>query len=604
MLQFTEYTRTHRQRSRIGNQLISYRRAVLDPVFKLIKAPQLLKERSSLDRDLRSLHRHSRDIREEQINKVARQLENLFIRQILSEVDFDKTIDGGFKDPFGLIDPKHSNYKWKSVKPRSEPKKIPDLLKLDLLERKAAAFNKGGISNKIPKAIHVIWMGGPFTENRGHTQVATWKNPGAVPTRFLWTDLDRQTIKAKRKQNDKQFIEMENFCNQYKFTLLCVDEIFNTDKPMHLQGIFNLLRLQHEWAAASDVLRYELLYRFGGIYADTDVACVGKINFREVKALPQSETHRFGMGQMDGALGKSVPAQAVLFSTPDNPVLKAILDYIKNSFSKSATEVLKTTGHRVQVAPNYTSRRMAEILARTGPTAFYVSVLLYFLGKERKLSDIFKRAKDALIITDQRDWEMPHEIFYGVHSEDILHDLTAGNLSEADRHMLPSVQDENILGFLKSIGVGKDKLKIGSEASWIGVRRIPCKNIEDAKAMLTALLFRLRADPTVLDLIPFEVTDSSRSLITEVLEILIQGYRQTLDDVKVSLVSYVARQSDISDTANKLIIREARDTLIARNVREALFDIGFTSYVSDKSDEVDGIKEPLGVMSFCKRIAF
>ncbi len=68
--------------------------------------------------------------------------------------------------------------------------------------------------------------------------------------------------------------------------------------PMRLQSQFNFLRLQREWAAASDILRYRLPHRFGGAYADTDVTCTGRVRRRDVKAHPFHPDHRFAIESM------------------------------------------------------------------------------------------------------------------------------------------------------------------------------------------------------------------------------------------------------------------------------------------------------------------
>ncbi len=91
---------------------------------------------------------------------------------------------------------------------------------------------------RIPKKIHQIWLGGPLPQ-RYHAWRDTWlqKNPGWEYK--LWTLEDIQKL---------------GLINQDKFDAAPV------------------------LAVKSDIARYEILYREGGLYVDTDMECLGSFD--------------------------------------------------------------------------------------------------------------------------------------------------------------------------------------------------------------------------------------------------------------------------------------------------------------------------------------
>ena len=86
----------------------------------------------------------------------------------------------------------------------------------------------------IPKIIHHIWLGSPFPEKYKILR-ETWQKYHPDWTFILWTDED-----------------IENFCLENK----------------------DLYDESSNYGVKSDIARYEILYRIGGLYVDTDFECV------------------------------------------------------------------------------------------------------------------------------------------------------------------------------------------------------------------------------------------------------------------------------------------------------------------------------------------
>jgi len=599
MLGFSEYGRQLNGAS-LSTRLARYGREILDPRFDLVRtgeprtggasSPEMIRRLRRRRHDLASRRRallRQRKPRAQAFDDIASGLEELTVSQILSAADFGH-VAGPFPDPFRLIsDPGDASYAFPAARTRRNRKRpltIPDLIDLDLFERTRDDFPKGGMRNEMPTAVHVIWMGGPFTRDRGQERVATWNKVGKVANRFLWTDRSLEQIGAARGTEKRGYREMEAFCRRNRFVVLCVDQVFDRWKPMRLQHLFDLLRLQREWAAASDILRYELLYRFGGAYADTDVSCLEKIDWHRVREVPNAPAHRFGMGQMHDDL----PVQAALFCTSRNPVLASILDFIQAGATRETEQMLRYTPRARAGADeyNYTQRRMDEILARTGPTAAYVSVIAHFLGTRTPLRELFPN-----FITVDEDWALPHEEFYGIYSDRILAALTDGDPEGAG---MPNTDEKTKTYFRDELGMGRALLDIGSEASWLGVRRTPVGNVEEARIALTTLLFRLQADPTLLDLVPLEHTRSNATLITEVVKALTTGFPDSLDRTDIALLGYQPHgepQHPIESSA--------------REVRRHLESVvGFDFSTRSLPDRVKERNEPAGRTLLSRRYAF
>ena len=86
----------------------------------------------------------------------------------------------------------------------------------------------------IPKIIHQIWLGSPLPDRYKQLQ-ASWRRLHPDWKYILWTDKDVEAFGLRNK-------ELYNAASNY--------------------------------GEKADIARYEILYRFGGLYADTDFECI------------------------------------------------------------------------------------------------------------------------------------------------------------------------------------------------------------------------------------------------------------------------------------------------------------------------------------------
>ncbi|NJM59356.1 MAG: hypothetical protein HC849_02750 [Oscillatoriales cyanobacterium RU_3_3] len=309
-----------------------------------------------------------------------------------------------FADPYLLYsDPTKPSYLFKPVEtpPLAIAINYNDLQALDMLvqfvsnphtidtgknARKVARDVTYMLQGKpIPNVMNFIWLGGPFTQDRGWKEVKSFINPGQVPLICLWTDVTRKEIQIANRMSqapvgvrEKGIWEMLNWCKQENICLINVDEVFNQNAPMQLQSLFNLCRLHQHWGPASDIFRYELLYRFGGGYSDIDHTCLKSMSdFSQFAQPVPLDPNHFFAHCVSGEMQK-LPTMASLLSTSKNPILVNMLKYVRDRFGETREQILKRINFSDVFDKGFAASTEAvtkEVLARTGPNAYYASLL-------------------------------------------------------------------------------------------------------------------------------------------------------------------------------------------------------------------------------------
>jgi inositol phosphorylceramide mannosyltransferase catalytic subunit len=147
----------------------------------------------------------------------------------------------------------------------------------------------------IPKIIHHIWLGGELPE-KYKNYIKSWKKYNPAWIHRLWTDKDIPDLKLK---NIDKFNQTKNFGQK------------------------------------SDILRYEILYKYGGIYVDTDFECLKpfddlmSLKFFTGIAYPSDVEMYFGL----------------VASIPEHPIMKYCIENMGIINDRDANQVLTTTGN-------------------------------------------------------------------------------------------------------------------------------------------------------------------------------------------------------------------------------------------------------------------
>ncbi|GAB3240339.1 hypothetical protein [Kineosporia babensis] len=121
----------------------------------------------------------------------------------------------------------------------------------------------------IPHIVHAIWLGGPAPANgslRANLAAAATRYASRL-TFVVWTDVPRSQIRTAHA-------DWLEWAETNGVLLVNVDEVFHAGAPMLLHPQYRAelaKRLPCGLAGASDLLRLEVLARFGGIYLDGDL---------------------------------------------------------------------------------------------------------------------------------------------------------------------------------------------------------------------------------------------------------------------------------------------------------------------------------------------
>lgn len=148
---------------------------------------------------------------------------------------------------------------------------------------------------KIPKIIHQIWLGGPLPEKYQALQ-KTWQDMHPTWEYRLWTDKD---IKEFGLINQDLFDEAPNYGEK------------------------------------SDIARYEILYRLGGLYIDTDFSCLQPFDI-----FHHAYDFYTSMQPLDGGYIHLV--NGLIGSVPGHPILKYCIEQLRHT--KHITQTIIKTG--------------------------------------------------------------------------------------------------------------------------------------------------------------------------------------------------------------------------------------------------------------------
>lgn len=145
----------------------------------------------------------------------------------------------------------------------------------------------------IPLIIHQIWLGSPVPKEF-HAYQESWKRYHPEWQYYLWTDQ-----------------ELAHF-------------------PLYNRDLYEQAVNQGE---RSDIVRYEILYRYGGVYVDMDFECLH----------PFDQLHHYydfytGLQPLDTNYVQL--GNALIGSRPEHPLLLALIQGLRNS--KATTIVAKT----------------------------------------------------------------------------------------------------------------------------------------------------------------------------------------------------------------------------------------------------------------------
>lgn len=129
----------------------------------------------------------------------------------------------------------------------------------------------------IPKIIHFIWAGGvKLMPDKNIEVMISWKKENPDFAIWLWVDKktyketdENENLRTLRQYYQKKFqyfIQKEQIIDELQIKDITEEGISDE----HVR--YEIDKLLPNYGASSDILRYKILYRYGGAYFDTDVA--------------------------------------------------------------------------------------------------------------------------------------------------------------------------------------------------------------------------------------------------------------------------------------------------------------------------------------------
>ncbi len=194
---------------------------------------------------------------------------------------------------------------------------------------------------RIPKLIHVMWLGGKLPDEF-EPYVNSWRKHHPNWTVLFWTDNT-----ANYERGSELFTTFDGLEKRLQSTR--GGETFVVDATNMKFDNREFYDAAINYGEKSDILKWEIVYRFGGVYVDTDFECLQSLD---------QYNHTFdlytGMQPLDTNM---VQLGAALYGAiPNHPVLKACVEMIKHN------------------------QAIKQIVVKTGPIHF-TKVFAYFAGK-------------------------------------------------------------------------------------------------------------------------------------------------------------------------------------------------------------------------------
>ncbi|WP_409179299.1 TcdA/TcdB catalytic glycosyltransferase domain-containing protein [Amycolatopsis sp. VS8301801F10] len=230
-----------------------------------------------------------------------------------------------------------------------------------------------------PLLMHAIWLGGPLKDTgtmhafrRNFGDAADRLGDGIVPV--LWTDVPRWqtelalTTAAPEEGPDPlhDVRDLLRWAAEHRIQLINVDEVFTSEHPMRAQE-FYLSELAKQtgpgFAAASDILRLELMHRFGGLYTDGDNVVHGLDDVvRAAESAAGYAVHRVG-----GNIANSAFTMA-----KGHPFAASYLDQLRENYGRTQANLMPrevdSLGQNFFATPLGRVHRQS-VMYRSGPVA-------------------------------------------------------------------------------------------------------------------------------------------------------------------------------------------------------------------------------------------
>ncbi|MFC1841572.1 glycosyltransferase family 32 protein [Candidatus Dependentiae bacterium] len=203
---------------------------------------------------------------------------------------------------------------------------------LEIMDFLRELFNKNNLSVKvknprmqIPKTIHQVWLGGPLPE-RYNMLIKTWIEKHPDWQYRLWTDEDAAEFDMVNR------------------------EIFENST---------------NYAEKADIFRYEILYKFGGLYVDIDFECYEPFDIF-------NENYEFYTG-LSPVTHSIYLANGLIGSVPGHPIIEYCVKEMKGHVKRLLQRGRRDNQGGVcdRTGPQYFTKAFFDVLVEHMSTGLY-----------------------------------------------------------------------------------------------------------------------------------------------------------------------------------------------------------------------------------------
>lgn len=206
----------------------------------------------------------------------------------------------------------------------------------------------------IPKKIHQIWLGGKGVPKKSIKWMNSWKRLNPDWEYKLWNEDNIKELKVSE---------------------------------------FNVYSKKINPGYRSDILRYIILNKFGGVYVDTDFECL--------KSIPTEILHyKFIAGLMFGY--KPTIGNSILISCPNSLLLKTILNKIKKTkYKNDINYIIKNSGPDAVTKDYFASSKKIKCESLILPSNYFYPYPNFMINQK---GDKYDQIEDISI--GIHHWEM------------------------------------------------------------------------------------------------------------------------------------------------------------------------------------------------------
>ena len=262
----------------------------------------------------------------------------------------------------------------------------------DLYEKNSFAHLQPQQTTRIPKILHLMWLGGKVP-SEFDAYIASWKRYHPQWTVLFWTDNDANYDQGSEVVSSFDALE--------KRLLSCTGGSHIVVDACNLvfdnRGYYDKAQ---NYGERSDILKWEIVYRFGGVYVDTDFECLQPLDV-------YNHTYDFytGVQPLDTNI---VQLGAALYGAiPRHPILRACVENIKNN--QTVQQIIAKTG------PIHFTKTFLGLAGKTGlRDIVFPSSYFYPCGYEQRGTEktLWCKSESSAVHHWAGSWLKPEAFVY------------------------------------------------------------------------------------------------------------------------------------------------------------------------------------------------